>query len=63
VEATLDARRLLGNAGWMELEQRFVNAEKFPVWAEFLMGDDICRVTVTAWRHPWRTRSPGEPGA
>jgi hypothetical protein len=49
VETTLaTARRLLANAGWQETRsERFVNPEKFPgVWAEFLKGDDICRVTV-----------------
>lgn len=49
VEETLaDARRLLAGAGWAESRSdRFVNAEKFPgIWAEFLKGDDICRVTV-----------------
>jgi len=49
VETTLaNARRLLANAGWQETRsERFVNAEKFPgVWAEFLKGDDLCRVTV-----------------
>ena len=49
VEGTLvDARRLLGSAGWKESRsERFVNAEKFPgVWAEFLKEQDICRVTV-----------------
>jgi hypothetical protein len=49
VETTLaTARRLLANAGWQEARaERFVNAEKFPgVWAEFLKGDDLCRLTV-----------------
>ena len=49
VEGTLaDARRLLANAGWTESRsERFVNAERFPgVWAEFLKGEDICRLTV-----------------
>lgn len=49
VEVTLaTARRLLANAGWQEARsERFVNAEKFPgVWAEFLKGDDLCRLTV-----------------
>jgi hypothetical protein len=49
VEATLaEARRLLGNAGWVESRsEHFTNAQKFPgVWAEFLKGEDICRVTV-----------------
>ena len=49
VETTLThARRLLANAGWQEVRsERFVNAEKFPgVWAEFVKGDDLCRLTV-----------------
>jgi hypothetical protein len=49
VEATVEeARRLLAGAGWTESRsERFVSAEKFPgVWADFLKGDDICRVTV-----------------
>lgn len=49
VDKTLaDARRLLANAGWNESRsERFVNAEKFPgVWADFIKGDDLCRVTV-----------------
>ena len=49
VEVTLaTARRLLATAGWQETRsERFVNAEKFPgIWAEFLKGDDLCRVTV-----------------
>jgi len=49
VEVTLaTARRLLANAGWQETRsERFVNAEKFPgIWAEFLKGDDLCRLTV-----------------
>lgn len=49
VEATLEeARRLLAGAGWTESRsERFVNAEKLPgAWADFLKGDDICRVTV-----------------
>jgi hypothetical protein len=49
VETTLaDARRLLANAGWMEQRsERFVNAENFPgVWAEFVKGEDLCRLTV-----------------
>jgi len=49
VEATLaNARRLLANAGWQETRsERFVNAEKFPgVWAEFLKGEDLCRLTL-----------------
>ncbi len=49
METTLaHARRLLANAGWQEARsERFVNAEKFPgVWAEFVKGDDLCRLTV-----------------
>ena len=49
VEATLaEARRLLGGAGWVERNsEHFTSAQKFPgVWAEFLKGEDICRVTV-----------------
>lgn len=49
VDQTLaHARRLLANAGWVEIRsERFVNAEKFPgVWAEFSKGEDICRLTV-----------------
>jgi len=49
VDQTLaDARQLLTQAGWTESKsERFVNSEKFPgVWAEFLKGEDLCRVTV-----------------
>ncbi len=49
VETTLaHARRLLANAGWQETQsERFVNAEKFPgIWAEFVKGEDLCRLTV-----------------
>ena len=69
VEATLaDARRLLANAGWREFRsEHFVNAEKFPgVWAEFLKGDDICRVTViegTSATHVDYTIARVTPGA
>ena len=47
-ETLAHARRLLANAGWVEMRsERFVNPEKFPgVWAEFSKGEDICRLTV-----------------
>jgi hypothetical protein len=49
VDATLErARSLLTDAGWTETKsERFVNPEKFPgVWADFMKGRDLCRVTV-----------------
>jgi hypothetical protein len=49
VDQTLEqARQLLTQAGWTETKnERFVNPEKFPgVWAEFVKGADVCRVTV-----------------
>jgi len=48
-DATLEqARALLTQAGWTETKsERFVNPEKFPgVWADFVKGGDLCRVTV-----------------
>ncbi len=49
VDATLEqARGLLETQGWKETKsERFVNSEKFPgVWADFVKGEDTCRVTV-----------------
>ena len=69
VEVTLaTARRLLANAGWQETRsERFVNAEKFPgIWAEFLKGDDLCRLTViegTGATHVDYTLARVNPGA
>jgi hypothetical protein len=54
VDPTLEqARRLLGGHGWRETaSERFVNPEKFPgVWADFVKGDDSCRVTVIEGTH------------
>lgn len=50
LEATLDqARALLRGAGWTETKsERYVNENKFAVvWADFLKGQDYCRITVT----------------
>jgi hypothetical protein len=69
VETTLaNARRLLANAGWQETRsERFVSAEKFPgVWAEFMKGDDLCRITViegAAATHVDYTLARVNPGA
>ena len=49
VDPTLaEVRRLLTEMGWTETKsERFVNAERFPgVYADFVKGDDVCRVTV-----------------
>ena len=50
VDATLDqARALLRGAGWTETKsERYTNEKKFAVvWADFLKGEDYCRITVT----------------
>jgi hypothetical protein len=54
VEPTLDqARQLLLQSGWRQTKsERFVNPEQFPgVWADFVKGDDSCRVTVIEGLH------------
>jgi hypothetical protein len=54
VDPTLaEARRFFVEAGWKETaSERFVNPEKFPgVWADFVKGDDSCRVTVIEGVH------------
>jgi hypothetical protein len=54
VDPTLDqARQLLVQSGWKETKtERFVNPEQFPgVWADFVKGDDACRVTVIEGHH------------
>jgi hypothetical protein len=49
-DATMEqARSALRGAGWSETKsERYTNEKKFAVlWADFLKGQDYCRITVT----------------